>query len=126
MALWSETGDAREPYHVSLTDGAFAMMMEELYARYRRMGDVSIRSSYIRITGEHLGPFRDRFVRLMVHAEGFNDPRMTWNRTISAVLGFQGWLRSRRIRDKCCIGEIYTRESWINLQPIGKVYLNIG
>ena len=126
MALWSEVGPAREPYPVSLTDGAFAKMMGELYTRYRRMGDISIRSSYIRVTGDHVGPFHDRFIRLMVHAEGFDDPRMTWNRTISAVLGFQSWLHSRPIRDKCCNGKIYTRESWANLEPIGKVYLNVG
>lgn len=102
------------------------MMMRELHARYRQMGDIGIGSSYVRVTSDHVGLSKDRFVRLMVHAEGFNDPRMTWNRTMSAVLGFQSWLRSIRIRDKCCTGEIYTRESWVFLEPIGKVYLNIG
>ena len=126
MALWSEFGIARKPYPVSLTDRAFEQMMGVLYARYRQMGDTSIMSSYVRITGDGVGPFKDRFIRLMVHAEGFNDPRMTWNRSISAVLGFQSWLRSIRIRDKSCSGAIYTRESWDNLEPIGKVYLNIG
>ena len=126
MALWSEFGDAREPYPVSLTEGAFEKMMGELYKRYRQMGDVSIGSSYVRVTGNHVGPFKDRFVRLMVHAEGFNDPRMTWNRTISAVLGFQSWLRSKPIRNKPCSGEIYTQESWLSLEPVGKVYLNVG
>ena len=125
MALWYEIGDAREPYPVSLTDRAFETMMGELYFRYRQMGNIGIGSSYIRVTGDHVGPFKDRFLRLMVHAEGFNDPRMTWNRTIGAVLGFQNWLRSARIRDRGCNGEIYTRESWVHLEPIGKVYLNI-